>query len=295
MRFEVLHRDASIAYFEAVAGGADREQAERLRDAEHARLQEDFAFIADCNRGREDMKPEELERIGEIARKTWLRYFSDRLGLSREERTRVSKSPENATLPVVERLLADKESHIIPWGDRIPPVEAGDTGNIWGFDMKLPPQMYNYGEVYNLSIKKGTLTEEERFKINDHIVQTICMLSSLPLPKELSDIPKIAGNHHERMDGQGYPRKLRGEEMSIPEKVMAVADIFEALTASDRPYKEGKTLSQALTILSRMAKERHVDKDIFNFFLRSGIYMNYAEQYLHPEQIDPIRNEDYLI
>ena len=108
-------------------------------------------------------------------------------------------------------------------------------------------------------------------------------------------MPDIAGNHHEQMNGQGYPRKLTGKEMTIPERVMAVADIFEALTASDRPYKEGKTLTQSLSILSRMAKDGHIDTDIFNLFLRSGIYLEYAKQYLSPKQMDEIAIEDYLI
>ncbi len=295
MRFEVLYRDASIAYLEALAEGKDGEQAREVREAEQARLQEDFNFVANCNIGGEFMEPDDIERLGRIAERTWLRYFNDRLGLSKDELSRMSGLMENEKLPVVERLLADKESHIIPWRDGIPPVQEGNAGNIWGFRMKPPQRMYNYGEVYNLSVRRGTLTEEERFKINDHIIQTICMLSSLPLPKELRNVPNIAGNHHERMDGMGYPRKRRGEDMGIPERVMAVADIFEALTASDRPYKSGKTLNQALRILSRMAKDRHIDCDIFNLFLRSGIYLEYAKRYLDPEQIDEVIIEDFFV
>ena len=155
--------------------------------------------------------------------------------------------------------------------------------------------MYNYGEVYNLSIRRGTLTEEERFKINDHIVQTICMLSALPLPKTMKRLPDIAGNHHEKIDGTGYPRKRKGSEMSIAEKVMVLADIFEALTASDRPYKDGKTLSQAMTLLAKMAKEQHVDVDIFNHFLQSGLYLDYGKKYLKDKQIDAVDVQGFLI
>ena len=295
MRFEVLHRDASIVYLEALSDGKDREQARKARDAEYARLQEDFAFIAHCNIGGEFMETDDIERLGGIAERTWLRYFSDRLGLSKDELSRVSRLTENETLPVVEKLLADKKFHIVPWRDGIPPVQESDAGNKLGFRMKPTQYMYNYGEVYNLTVKKGTLTEEERFKINNHIIQTISMLSSLPLPYELRNVPNIAGNHHERMDGQGYPRGLSGETMTLSERVMAVADIFEALTAFDRPYKDGKTLSQALRILSQMAKERHIDSDIFNLFLRSGIYLEYAKQYLYPEQIDEVLIEDFLL
>jgi HD-GYP domain-containing protein (c-di-GMP phosphodiesterase class II) len=109
--------------------------------------------------------------------------------------------------------------------------------------MTLPEYAYNRGELHNLTVRYGTLTDEERFKINEHIVQTICMLDALPLPDRLANVPRLAGTHHERMDGNGYPCRLTGEDMSIPEKIMAIADVFEALTAVDRPYKRGKTLS----------------------------------------------------
>ena len=269
-RFEVLHRDATIVCLSAIAGGEDPERAAQVRDAEHARLREEFAFLANCNIGGESMKAEDVERLGRLAQRTWLRHFDARLGLSKDELARMPEG-EGESLPATEHLLADKPFHLVPWGDRFPPVRPDDPHNRWGFDMEAPEHMYNYGEIYNLSVPKGTLTPEERFRINDHIVQTIIMLTSLPFPAEFADVPKIAGNHHERMDGNGYPRRIRGESMSIPERVMAVADIFEALTARDRPYKYGKSLSQAMTILSHMAQTGHVDKDIFNLFLRSGV------------------------
>ena len=292
-RFEVLHRDATIACFENIANGMNPTEAQALCQQEQEKLQDEFAFIARSNIGGEAMSDADIERVQKIGQTTWLRHFDNGLGLSRDERVRLGQSHE--TLPVVERLLADKQSHIIPWGERIPPVQAADPRNVWGFDMVLPQHMYNYGEIYNLSIGRGTLTAEERFKINEHIVQTICMLSSLPFPKSFSRVTEIAGNHHEKMDGTGYPRRIDGTKMSIPEKVMAVADILEALTAPDRPYKDGKTLSQALSILSKMARERHVDIDVFNMLLSSGVYMKYARQYLDPAQIDDVSIDDYLV
>ncbi len=295
MRFEVLHRDATIACLEEIANGADPDQARKACWDKQGRLQEEFAFVARSNIGGEFMQQADVERLKQIAQRTWLRHFDDHLGLSRDELLRVQNTEGLVTLPVVEYLLADKMIHIVPWGERKPPVQADDPRNVWGFDMQLPQYMYNFGEVYNLSIRKGTLTEEERFKINDHIVQTICMLSTLPLPRFLSHVPDIAGNHHEKMDGTGYPRKLDGQTMSIPERVMALADIFEALTASDRPYKDSKTLTQSLSILAKMAEERHVDRDVFNMFLRSGVYMDYARKYLQPAQIDKVVIEDFLI
>jgi len=143
-------------------------------------------------------------------------------------------------------------------------------------------------EAYNLTIAKGTLTPEEREVINNHIVATIKMLESLPFPKHLKQVPEYAGGHHERMDGKGYPRGLNKEQMSLEARIMAIADIFEALTARDRPYKPAKTLSESLRILGLMKQEGHVDPDLFDLFIRKKIYHQYAEQYLDPQQIDQV-------
>ena len=187
-----------------------------------------------------------------------------------------------------EPLLADRDEHRVPWGDRTPPVAKDDPRNHWGFDMRLPAHASNHGELYNLSIRRGTLNDEERFKINEHIVQTIIMLSALPFPRQLRRVPSIAGNHHEKMDGSGYPRRLGQEALSIPERVMAIADIFEALTAADRPYKTPKTLSESVQILVFMARDKHVDGQLLRLFLSSGVYRQYAELFLRPEQIDEL-------
>lgn len=143
-------------------------------------------------------------------------------------------------------------------------------------------------EVYNLTIAKGTLTPEERQIINNHIVVTINMLESLPYPKGLRRVPEYAGGHHERMDGTGYPKGLTREQMSIPARIMGVADIFEALTSKDRPYKKAKTLSETLNILGNMKLNHHIDPDVFDLFIREKIYLQYAEKFLDPEQIDTI-------
>jgi len=143
-------------------------------------------------------------------------------------------------------------------------------------------------EVMNLSIKRGTLNDEEREVINNHIVATIKMLESLPFPKNLQNVPEYAGGHHEKMDGTGYPRGLRREDMSVQARIMAVADIFEALTASDRPYKQGKKLSECLRIMGLMKNDNHIDPDIFEIFIREQVYLDYAEEFLDPEQIDDI-------
>ena len=117
------------------------------------------------------------------------------------------------------------------------------------------------------------------------MVHTVMMLERMPFPKHLKRVPEYAGTHHERMDGQGYPRQLGPEQLSVPSRIMAVADIFEALTAADRPYKQPKTLSQALAVMQRMAGS-HIDADIFNLFLRAGVYLDYARTHLDPAQID---------
>ena len=143
-------------------------------------------------------------------------------------------------------------------------------------------------EVTNLCIKRGTLNDAEREVINNHIVATIKMLESLPFPKNLQNVPEYAGGHHEKMDGSGYPRGLRREDMSVQARIMAIADIFEALTASDRPYKPGKTLSECLRIMGFMKKDAHIDPDIFDIFIREKVYLDYAEEFLLPEQIDEI-------
>ena len=145
-------------------------------------------------------------------------------------------------------------------------------------------------EVYNLCISRGTLTPEERKVINDHIVVTIEMLEQLPYPKHLRNVPEFAGGHHEKLDGTGYPKGLNHGEMSVQAKIMAIADIFEALTARDRPYKKGKTLSQAMRILGFMKNDAHIDAELFDVFVKEKIYLKYAEGFLDPEQIDEVKD-----
>jgi HD-GYP domain-containing protein (c-di-GMP phosphodiesterase class II) len=143
-------------------------------------------------------------------------------------------------------------------------------------------------ELKNLSIRSGTLTAEERQIINHHIVATIKMLEALPWPRHLKNVPEYAGGHHERMDGKGYPKGLTREQMSWQARVMGIADIFEALTAKDRPYKKGKTLSESLEILGRMSLNGHIDPELFDVFVRRRIYLRYAEMFLDKEQIDDV-------
>ena len=144
-------------------------------------------------------------------------------------------------------------------------------------------------ELHNLSIRAGTLTAAERQIINQHIVTTIRMLEHLPWPKHLKNVPEYAGGHHERMDGKGYPKGLVRDQMSVQARVMGIADIFEALTAKDRPYKAGMKLSQAVAIMSKFKDNGHIDPDLFDIFIQKGIYRLYAEQFLDPSQIDDVK------
>ncbi len=148
--------------------------------------------------------------------------------------------------------------------------------------------LLNADEIENLTIRAGTLTQSERDIVNHHIVATIKMLDQLPWPKHLQHVPEFAGGHHERMDGRGYPKGLTREQMSVQARLMGIADIFEALTAKDRPYKSGKTLSESLFILGRFKENGHIDPDIFDVFIRQRVYKRYAEKFLDPKQIDMV-------
>jgi HD-GYP domain-containing protein (c-di-GMP phosphodiesterase class II) len=283
MRFEVLKRDAEIEYWRRVADGADRISLRSELEEKWRELDAEFQFVALCNEGGESMAPEKIERISRIAQRTWLRTLDDRVGLSQEERARGASVPASS-LPAVEQLLADKPEHVIERSGTDPPASERAER----FTRQVPPHQRNIGEIHNLCIGRGTLTEEERYIINDHVVQTIRMLSQLPFPKHLKKVPEIAGGHHEKLDGTGYPRRLSGEELSPAARILAIADVFEALTARDRPYKTGRTLSQAIAIMASMSRERHIDAALFELFLTSGVYRRYAERFLEPAQIDEV-------
>lgn len=286
MRFEILLRDARIDILERKLNGEEIDGSELTR--RQSELADDFAFLAECNIGGEFMSDERMDRVRDIGSRPWIRHFDDRIGLSATELDRFGDSPA-PELPVPETLLADKPEHIV---GRDNPNPYGD--NPHGFKMEVPEHLYNYGEVYNLCIARGTLTGEERYKINEHIVQTITMLNALPYPKHLRRVPEIAANHHETMIGTGYPRRLTKDDMSVPSRIMAIADIFEALTASDRPYKAPKTLSEAVKIMSFMRNDQHIDPDLFDLFLESGVYREYADRFLSPEQTDEVAIDQFV-
>ncbi len=289
-RFEVVKREAVIECQKKILAGGNREELEASLAERLKKIDEDYYFVAECNVGGEFMEEESIERLKQIAKIRWTRTLDDRVGISREELQRKQRTPPRP-LPCQEDLLADREDHIFEHDSE---HYAADPNNPYGFRVRPPKYKFNKGEVYNLTVQRGTLTEEERFKINDHMVQTIVMLESLPFPKKLQRIPEIAGGHHEKMDGTGYPKRLMAGEMSVPARIMAIADVFEALTAADRPYKAPKTLSQSIRIMSFMVKDNHLDPELFRLFLESGVYRKYAEMYLEESQIDTIDIKDYL-
>lgn len=164
----------------------------------------------------------------------------------------------------------------------------------WMDHLGMEQPLLTEAEVKFLCIERGTLSQEERQKINDHMTVTIQMLESLPFPKSLKRVPEYAGGHHEKMDGTGFPRGLKREQMSWPARMMAIADIFEALTSSDRPYKPPMKISQSLSILQRMKQQNHIDPDLYELFLKSRVWEKYARVHLRPEQLDVEDPTPYL-
>ena len=236
-RFEVLKRDAELAALRrqlalrpVVDARAEGQELQALQHDIHA-LEEDREFLRRCNTGTEAMRPEDQQRVRDIAA---MRHWRNPQGVQ------------------TSFLTAE--------------------------------------EVENLTIRSGTLNQAERDTINYHIVATIKMLETLPWPRHLKNVPEYAGGHHERMDGKGYPRGLTRAQMSWQARMIGVADVFEALTAADRPYKSGMKLSQALGIMERMVHNGHIDPDLFEVFVQGKVYQRYAEQFLDPEQIDVVEH-----
>ena len=286
-RFEVVHRDMTIEALNKKLSGENASDVDAWLEEEHSKLIKEYELVARSNVGAEYMKDEDKEAVRNIASRVWIRNFDDTLGLAHEEKQRVLK--ENSVTPQEEELLSDKVRHIFP-------RENFDYERYerMGFKTKVPEHQYNIGELYNITVSAGTLSYEERFKIQEHVHMTLVMLEELPFPEYLKNVPLFAGAHHETLIGTGYPRQLTIDDMPVASRIMAIADVFEALTASDRPYKEPKTLSQSIKILGFMVKDQHLDSDIFKLFLSSGIYKVYADKYLKPEQIDEVDISVYL-
>jgi HD-GYP domain-containing protein (c-di-GMP phosphodiesterase class II) len=268
-RFEILRRDVHIEYLKYRLANVDtKEKLQENFVRKVKSLESDFEFVANCNVGDNYLLDDDIQRLNEISNRKYTRYFDKTKGLSWAERDLIKGREEEYSNSEEEKVLQDNVEHVF----------GG----------------YNRGELYNLRVKGGTINKEERDKINEHIKVTIDMLKALPFPKELSQVVEFAGGHHERVDGKGYPNGLTGDEMSIPTKIMAIADIFEALTATDRPYKEPKKLSKVLSIMKDMKENGHIDSDLYRIFIEKKVYEDYAKQYIEAEQIDDINKDDYL-
>lgn len=287
MRFELIKREKEIDYWKQIYNGGDPEKLKIQLQEEQKTLDKEFEFIAACNSANEPMTDQDIRRLNQISQRTWTRTLDNQLGISWIEAHRYKNRPD---LPVQEYLLDDKPEHLIRWEDGRKPQDLWQEP----FTLQAGDVLFNRGELYNLAVTNGTLTKEERYIINDHIVQTISMLKKLPYPEHLKNIPDIAGSHHERMDGRGYPRSLSENELSIQARSIAIADVFEALTSQDRPYKKAKTLSEAMDIMTFMATSGHLDPKLYLLFLEKKIYQCYANKFLAAEQIDHIDQSEYI-
>lgn len=236
-----------------------------------------------------DTRFEVLKRDAEIA------VLKARLALREARDTQADAALDENLSAQLQRLDADREflRQANIGGELMTPEDQArvsriGTGYRWIDVDGKPANFLSDDELENLNIRAGTLTQKERETINYHIVATIKMLEQLPWPKHLKNVPEYAGGHHERMDGKGYPKGLTREQMSVQARVMGIADIFEALTARDRPYKRGKTLSESLKILGNFRLNGHIDPDLFDVFVRQKVYLKYAARFLDPEQIDEV-------
>ncbi|MGI9945695.1 HD domain-containing phosphohydrolase [Vibrio hyugaensis] len=283
-RFEVLKRDVHIEALENALRSKNYVIDMHSLKSTWEKIDDDFAFIANINLGSEYLDQDSKDRLHEISKRTWTKTIDEKQGLSWVELSRYSQN--RTQIGVSEPVFSDRTCHLVPLSRKINKDSR--------FNLTPPQYQNNLGELYNLSISKGTLNNEERFMINNHIVETIKMLEGLPFPKGMKDVPMIAGGHHEKINGEGYPMGLKGKEIPITARVIAIADVFEALTSSDRPYKQVKTLSESIRIMSLMAKEQHIDGALFKLFLESGVYLQFARQYLNPDQIDDVDISHYF-
>ena len=289
MRFEVLRRDAEIKYYKKIAEGeTDTTLLKKELESELEQLEKDFTFVAQSNIGGEFMSDEDIEKIKRIGERSWVSHYSDKIGISIDELSRKDETHE-APLPRIEKLLADKPEHIIPRTKKYPNIR--DT---LGNPILTPENEYNRGEIYNLCIKQGSLTAEDRFKINEHTLIGLEMLEQIPFPDSLKRVPEIAASHHETLIGTGYPLKKSKINLSVETRILTIADVFEALTASDRPYKKAKKISEALKIMKSMCNDQDIDCDIFNIFLQRGVFTQYAQKFLTPDQCDAVEISDFL-
>lgn len=287
LRFEVLKRELLISYYKKNQAGENWEQLIREYERESKILDEEYFFLASCNDGSLELDSEKIERIKKISQRCFEKSLDDTLGISQEEKQKKLKKKKVSNL---EYVLSDRPEHIVEHMDS----EKIGNDNPWNFSMKIPRYRFNRGEIHNLTVQSGVHTEEEQFVMNSHILDTIKFLEALPLTGYLKSVPEIAGGHHERLDGSGFPRKLQKEEMSIQARILCIAEIFEYLSSSENPYKKAKTLSSVIEDMDRMRKQNFIDGELFEIFLSSGVFMEYARQNLQAHQMDRVEISRYI-
>ncbi|ASI92611.1 hypothetical protein BSZ05_22815 [Vibrio mediterranei] len=272
MRFEVLWRDIELEGVKKQLNGEPEHQVTTWINGRHKQLQREFSFIASLNTGETVVTEEDIAHLKKIGAQTWARHFDDTIGLSPFEKSKKVHTPE------IETLLKDAPEHKIE--------RYHSPSHDYGIKMDAPHLLSNLGEIYNLSITRGTLTKEDRYRINEHMVSGIKMLESLPFPNELKSVPRLATTHHETLSGKGYPRKLSAEDLSTKDRILAIADIFEALTSGDRPYKKAFPMNKVLAIMSDMVQKEQIDADLYSLFIEQEIHLRYAHEFLKPEEDD---------
>ncbi|MCL9775348.1 HD domain-containing phosphohydrolase [Vibrio methylphosphonaticus] len=285
MRFEVVKRDAELEFYRKKLDLMSNAEERLALEKTCREIDQDFATIANVNIGDEYLSSDALADITTIAKRySWTPTIDARLGLSKEELSRYDAL--ECQVDEQQSVLSDGAHHLVQW-EREPDRESR-------FVLKPGTHQNNLGELYNLSVRKGTLNKEERYIINSHMTATLTMLERLPFPKHMQNVPLLAGSHHEKMDGSGYPLGLMAGDLPLPARAMAIADVFEALTSQERPYKQPKKLSETLAIMKLMVRDDHLDAELFELFLTSEVYLEYARHHLLLEQIDVTDITPYL-
>ena len=280
MRFEILWRDAEINYYQESRDNP--EQNKPLKEAlikQQLQLMRDFEFIANANIGDSPMTEQDIQRLHEIGAQTWLRYFDDRLGLSLIEKLNLSTNKQR--LPAQEYILSDKPEH------------KNNNTNL-SSERKTVEALYNIGELYNLSIPEGTLTAEDKQQLNEYILTTSSLLDDMPIMAEQESIPQDLSAYHPALSDAVYPVNSANKKLSIPENILGISYIFEALTSINNPQQKIETLSSALNTMHQLAVDKRIDMQLFKLFLGSGIYMKFAKKFLYSQQIDQVDIRQYL-
>lgn len=229
-------------------------------------------------------KSKKLEKITDRAEIVSLRYdiakLQVRLEAAREMLRDGTRRLEVKTETMIAKKLQeldDEKEFVLKWND---PMVAPDKKDVLRLQkIACENETLNDDELMNLCLERGTLSPQERKIVENHVVVTNKMLSQIIFPKLLEDVPSYAGSHHEMLDGSGYPNGLKGDDIPIQARILAIADIFEALTA-DRPYKDPIPLDESIAILEEMAEQGKLDPAMIQAAIDHGVFTSYAEREL---------------